>query len=62
MSIPEYAGAKFNRLLRAAISSDLALIECADIVTGEPCPCHRDRDDTDHALRSPRARQCPWGL
>jgi Family of unknown function (DUF6117) len=36
MSIPEYARTNFNTLLRAAASGDLALVECADAVTGEP--------------------------
>jgi hypothetical protein len=29
MSIPDYARANFNTLLRAAASGDLALVECA---------------------------------
>jgi hypothetical protein len=36
MSIPEYARVNFNALLRAAARGDLALVECADAVTGEP--------------------------
>jgi hypothetical protein len=36
MSIPEYARTNFDTLLRAAASGDLALVECADAVTGEP--------------------------
>jgi hypothetical protein len=36
MSIPEYAHANFNTLLRAAARGDLALVECTDAVTGEP--------------------------
>jgi len=36
MSIPEYARANFNTLLRAAACGDLALVECADAMTGEP--------------------------
>jgi len=47
MSIPEYARANFNTLLRAAACGDLALLECADAVTGEPrhvlCAIARDR-------------------
>jgi hypothetical protein len=35
MTIPEYARANFNTLLRAA-AGDLALLDCADAVTGEP--------------------------
>jgi hypothetical protein len=35
MSIPEYARANFNTLLRAAACGDLALLEYADAVTGE---------------------------
>ncbi len=36
MSIPEYVRANFNTLLRAAGCGDLALVECADAMTGEP--------------------------
>jgi Family of unknown function (DUF6117) len=36
MSIPEYTRTNFNTLLRAAARGDLALVECADVVTGEP--------------------------
>jgi hypothetical protein len=36
MCIPEYVRANFNTLLRAAVSGDLALVECADAMTGEP--------------------------
>ena len=36
MSIPEYARVNFNTLLRAAACGDLALVECADAVTGDP--------------------------
>ncbi len=36
MSIPEYARVNFNTLLRAAACGDLALVECADAMTGEP--------------------------
>jgi len=47
MSIPEYARANFNTLLRAAACGDVALLECADAVTGEPrcvlCAIARDR-------------------
>ena len=46
MSIPDYARANFNTLLRAAASGDLALVECADTATGEPryvlCAVGRD--------------------
>ena len=46
MSIPDYARANFNTLLRAAASGDLALVECADTTTGEPryvlCAVGRD--------------------
>ena len=46
MSIPEYARANFNTLLRAAAHGDLALVEGADAVTGEPryvlCAIARD--------------------
>ena len=36
MSIPDYARANFESLLRAAADSNLALMECNDAVTGEP--------------------------
>ncbi len=36
MSIPEYARTNFDTLLRAAARRDLALVECADMVTDEP--------------------------
>ena len=36
MSIPEHARVNFNTLLRAAACGDLALVECADAMTGEP--------------------------
>ena len=46
MSIPDYARTNFDTLLRAAASGDLALVECADAVTGEPryvlCAVGRD--------------------
>lgn len=36
MAIPEAFRRNFSTLLRAAESGDLALVECADIETGEP--------------------------
>ncbi len=36
MSIPDYARANFQTLLTAAAKGDLALIECADAVSGDP--------------------------
>ena len=49
MSIPEYARVYFNTLLRAAACGDLALVERADAMTGEPryvkCAIARDRAD-----------------
>jgi hypothetical protein len=36
MSIPEYARVNFSTLLRAAASGDLALVKCADAMSGEP--------------------------
>jgi hypothetical protein len=52
MSIPEYARANFNTLLRAAAAGDLALVECADAVTGEPryVLCAVGRDDGDYVM------------
>ena len=35
MSIPDYARANFQTLLNAAANGDLALMECADAVSGE---------------------------
>ena len=35
MSIPDHARANFQTLLRAAEDNNLALMECADAVTGE---------------------------
>ena len=35
MSIPDYARANFQTLLDAATNGDLALMECADAVSGE---------------------------
>jgi hypothetical protein len=35
MSIPDHARANFTTLLRAAADGNLALMECADAVTGE---------------------------
>ena len=49
MSIPDHARANFQTLLRAAGSGDLALMECADVATGEPryviCAVGRDEGD-----------------
>ena len=49
MSIPDYARANFNTLLRAGASGDLALVECAHAATGEPryvlCAFGCDSDD-----------------
>jgi Family of unknown function (DUF6117) len=36
MNIPDHVRANFNTLLRAAAAGDLALVECADAMTGEP--------------------------
>ena len=36
MSIPDHARANFETLLRAAADGSLALMECADALTGEP--------------------------
>jgi hypothetical protein len=36
MSIPEYARANFDALLRAAARGDPALVECSHTTTGEP--------------------------
>ena len=36
MSIPDYISKNFDTLLRAASDGNLALMECADAITGEP--------------------------
>ena len=58
MSIPEYARANFNTLLRAAARGDLALLECADALTGEPRYVLRALalDGADYVI-TPRAGQ-----
>jgi Family of unknown function (DUF6117) len=49
VSIPDHAHANFETLLRAAADGNLALMECADAVTGEPryviCAVGRDGAD-----------------
>jgi hypothetical protein len=52
MSIPDYARANFQTLLRAAGSGDLALMECTDAKTGEPryVICAVGRDDGDYVF------------
>ncbi|HVZ07907.1 DUF6117 family protein [Rhodopila sp.] len=49
MSIPRHARANLATLLRAAAGGNLALMECADAVTGEPryVICAFGRDGTD---------------
>ena len=51
MSIPDHARANFTTLLRAAADGNLALMECADAITGEAhyviCICAVGRDGTD---------------
>lgn len=46
MSIPAYARANFQTLLRAAADGNLALLECTDAATGAPryvvCAVGRD--------------------
>ena len=46
MTIPDHARANFETLLRAAADCNLALMECADALTGEPryvmCAVGRD--------------------
>lgn len=46
MTIPDHARANFETLLRAAADGNLALMECADALTGEPryviCAVSRD--------------------
>jgi hypothetical protein len=49
MAIPDAFRKNFDSLLRAAEQGDLALLECADAVTGEPryviCAVGRDGED-----------------
>ena len=49
MAIPDAYRTNFDTLLRAARGGDLALLECADAVTGTPryvlCGVGRDGDD-----------------
>src|SRR3546814_18847565 len=49
MSIPDHARTNFNTLLRTASAGTLALMECADAVTGQPryviCTVGRDGGD-----------------
>jgi hypothetical protein len=49
MSIPEYACANFQTLLRAAKDGNLALMECTDAITGERryVVCAGGREGTD---------------
>ena len=49
MSIPEYACANFQTLLRAANDGNLALMECTDAITGERryVVCAVGREGTD---------------
>ena len=49
MTIPDHARANFETLLRAAAVGNLALMECADALAGEPryviCAVGRDGGD-----------------
>jgi hypothetical protein len=49
MSIPDYARVNFQTLLDAASNGDLALMECADAVSGDPryviCAVGHDGED-----------------
>lgn len=49
MTIPDHACANFETLLRAAADGNLALMECADALSGEPryvvCAVARDGAD-----------------
>lgn len=52
MSIPDHARANFETLLRAASDGNLALMECADVASGQPryVLCAVGRDGADYAL------------
>ena len=52
MSIPDHARANFETLLAAARDGNLALMECADAVTGSPryVICAVGRDDADYVF------------
>jgi hypothetical protein len=64
MTTPEYARANFNTLLRAAAAGDLALLDCADAVTGEPryVICAIARAGAGYAITPSRAWQSLRGL
>ena len=50
MSIPDSISKNFDTLLRAASNGNLALMECADAITGEPryVICAVGREGTDY--------------
>jgi hypothetical protein len=52
MSIPDHARVNFQTLLRAAEDRNLALMECADAVTGEAryVICAVGRDGSDYVF------------
>ena len=52
MSIPDHARVNFQTLLCAASSGDLALMECAEVATGETryVICAIGRDDGNHVF------------
>lgn len=52
MSIPDHARFNFQTLLRAAADGNLALIECADSVSGETryVICAVGREDGDYVF------------
>jgi len=52
MAIPDHARANFQTLLRAARDGNLALLECADAVTGAPryVICAVGRDGADFTM------------
>ncbi len=52
MSIPDHARANFLTLLRAAEDNNLALMECADVKTGETryVICAVGRDGVDYVF------------
>src|SRR3546814_3566134 len=58
MSIPDHARTNFNTLLRTASDGNLALMECADAVTGETryVICTVGRDGGDFVM-TPRSEE-----
>lgn len=52
MSIPDYISKNFDTLLHASSKGRLALMECTDVITGEPryVICAIGREGTDYVF------------